>query len=106
MSGDFEAAVAENSQIENLVAGLSRTPKIQAEKLDEIKTSLRNEIMSGVTKIYAENQKELLKLIAPTVKELTIHQNMEASDSETENTHPASTSTPKKSKATTSKSLR
>ena len=98
---DFEASVAENSQTENLVA--SKFPKIQAEKLDEIKTSLRKEILSDLTKILAENQKEMLKLTAPTVKKSTITQNLEDSDSETENTHPALASTPIKSKATTSK---
>ena len=98
---DFEASVAENSQTENLVA--SKSPKTQAEKLHEIKTSLRKEILSDLTKILAENQKEMLKLTAPTVKKSTIPQNLEDSDSETENTHPASTSTPINSKATTSK---
>ena len=36
VSGDFEASVARNSQPENLVAGASKSPKLQAEKLDEI----------------------------------------------------------------------
>ena len=60
--------------------------------------------MSDLTKILAENQKECLRLIALTVKKSTNPQNLEDSDSEKENTHPASTSTPIKSKATTSKS--
>ena len=58
--------------------------------------------MSDLTIISAENQKELLKLIAPAVKQATIHRDVEDFDSETDNTHPASTSTPVKSKATTS----
>ena len=36
-SGEFESSVAEKSQPENLVAGPSKSPKIQAGKLDEIK---------------------------------------------------------------------
>ena len=55
-------------QAKTLLRATSKTPKLQAEKLDEIKTSLRNEVMSYLTKFLAENQKELLKLIAYTVK--------------------------------------
>ena len=69
-------------------------------------TSLRKVLVCHLTKILAENQKEMLKLIAPTVEKSTIHQNVEGSDPESENAHPASTSTPIKSKATTSKTLR
>ena len=36
-SGEIEASTSENNLFENLVAGLSESPKIQAEKLDEIK---------------------------------------------------------------------
>ena len=68
--GEFEASVAENNQPENSVAGPSKSPKIQTEKVDEIKTSLRKEIMSDLTKILAENQMELLKLIALLSKNL------------------------------------
>ena len=103
-SGDFEASVAENSQTVNLVAEPSKSPKIQADKLDEMKMSLRKEILSDLTKLSAENQKAMLKVKAPTVKKSTIHQNVDDTDSETENTHPASTSTAIKSKATTSNS--
>ena len=67
-SGEFEAFVAENSHSENLLAGPSKSPKIQTEKLDEMKTSPRKEIMSDLTKILAENQMELLKLIALAIK--------------------------------------
>ena len=105
----FEASVAESSQTENLKAGPRKSLKIQAEKLDEIKTSpifkIRryHQTMSDLTKILARNQKELFKLIAPNVKISTIPQKLADSNSETENTHTASTSTPIKSKATTSK---
>ena len=40
-SRDSEASTAENNQTENHVAGPSKSPKIQSEKLNEIKTSLR-----------------------------------------------------------------
>ena len=64
VSGDFETSVTENSPSENLVASSSKVPRIEPESLTEIKTSLRKEIMSDLTKILAENQKEMLKLIA------------------------------------------
>ena len=47
--------------------------------------------MSDLTKIFAQNQREMMKLIAPTVNKSTIYQNVEDSHFETENTHPAST---------------
>ena len=59
--------------------------------------------MSDLTKNLAENQNEMLKLVAPAVKKPRIHQNGEDSDLETEINHPESTSTPIKSKATSSK---
>ena len=61
--------------------------------------------MSDLTKILAENEKKMLRPIAPAVKKPTFHQNVEESDSETENTHRASTSTPKSSKGLLLKSL-
>ena len=64
-SGEFEFSVAERNQPESLVAGPSKSPKIQLESLDEIKTSLRRKIMSDLTKNLVENQKEMLTLIAP-----------------------------------------
>ena len=88
---------------ESLVAGPSKSPRIQLENLDEIKTSLRKEVMSDLTKLLAENQKELLKLIAPMKKKSSDHQALENSYSEPENISVARTSTPVKTKATTSK---
>ena len=103
-SGEFEASVTENSQPgNNLVAGHSKSPKILVQKLEEMKISLRNKIMTYLSKILAENQKEILRLIAPIIKKPTIHQNEEDSDFEAENNLPTSTSTPIKSKATTSR---
>ena len=58
--------------------------------------------MSDLTKILAENQKEMLKLIAPVVK-TPATQNLENSDSEPKNVLPNTTSTSIKTKATTSK---
>ena len=60
VSGDFETSVTENSPSENPVASSSKVPRIEPESLTEIKTSLRKEIMSDLTKILAENQKEIL----------------------------------------------
>ena len=68
VSGDFEASVAENIPPENRIASSIKSPRIQPENLNEIKTSLRKEIMSDLAKMLAENQKELLKLIAPLNK--------------------------------------
>ena len=61
VSGDFETSIVENNSSENLVAGPSKVPRVEPENLEEIKTSLRKEIMSDLTKILAENQKEILK---------------------------------------------
>ena len=88
--GEFEVSATENSQPQNLVAGPSKSPKIQPEKLIEIKTSLRKGIMSDINKIVADNQREMLKLIGPTVKKRTFPQNLEDSDSETEKKQNAS----------------
>ena len=64
VSGDFDASIAEKNTTENLVAGPSKNPRIEPENLEKRKTSLRREIMTDSTKILAENQKEMLKLIA------------------------------------------
>ena len=73
VSGDFEASVTQNNPPENLVASSSKSPRMQPKNLDEIKTYLRKEVMSDLTKILAENQKEMLKLIAPLSKKRPIH---------------------------------
>ena len=56
--------------------------------------------MSDLTKILAENQKEMLKLIAPTVKKQTIITATEETDSESKNIPENATSTPIKNKTT------
>ena len=100
-SGDFETSVTENFPPETLVTSSSKIPRIEPESLTEIKTSLRKEIMSDLTKILAENQKEMLKLIAPLSKKQTIHINTQDSDSEPENNSVARTSTPVKTHTAT-----
>ena len=72
VSGEFEASVAENNSSENLIAGPSKTLRIEPENLNEIKTSLRKEILSDLSKILAENHKEILKLIAQLSKKRAI----------------------------------
>ena len=102
VSGDFETPVNENTLSENLIAGPSKTLRIEPENLDEIKTSLRKEILSDLSKILAENQKELLKLIALLSKKRPIWTNDQESDSEPENISVARTSTPVKTTTATS----
>ena len=58
--------------------------------------------MSDLTKILAENQKEVLKLIALSNKKLPVHVNERDSDSEPENISVARTSTPVKTNSAVS----
>ena len=96
VSGDFETSITENFPPETLVASSSKIPRIEPENLAEVKTSLRKEIMSDLTKLLAENQKEMLKLIAPLNKKQTVYVNAQDSDSEPENVSVARTYTPVK----------
>ena len=96
VSGDFEDSLAENNPPESLMAGPSKSARLEPENLEEIKTSLRKEIMSDLPKKLAENQKEMLKLIAPLNKKQTVHMNAQGSDSEPENVSVTRTSTPVK----------
>ena len=57
--------------------------------------------MSDLTNILAENQKEMLKLIAPTMKKLANSPENVNTDSEPENVLTTVTTTPVKSKTTT-----
>ena len=102
VSGDFEASLAENNSTENLIASSSKNPRLELENLEEIKTTLRKEIMSDLTKILAENQKEMLKLIALVSKKRPISSNTQDSDSDQENISVARTSTPVKTQIATS----
>ena len=72
VSTNLETHVAESIQFEDLVAGSSTTPRIHPETLDENKMSRRKEMITDPTKIVAENQKEMPKLIAPVTKNLLI----------------------------------
>ena len=101
-SGDFETSLAENNSTENLIPSSSKNPRLELENLEEIKTTLRKEIMTDLTKILAENQKEMLKLIAPASKKRSVNLNMQDSDSDQENISVARTSTPVKTQTATS----
>ena len=96
VSGEFETSVTENNLAENLVASCSKTTRTEPEDLNEIKASLRKEILSDLSKILAENQKEMFKLIAPLSKKRAVSSENQDSDSEVENISVARTSTPVK----------
>ena len=100
VSTEIETPMPEASQNLNPVAGTSKSPRVLTENLEEIKPSLRKEIMSDLTKFLAENQKEMLKLMAPTSKKQTIITTPEETDSESENIPENATSTPIKTKTT------
>ena len=102
VSADFEVSVAEISPSENLVASSSKVPRVEPESLVEIKTSLGKEILSDLTKLLAENQKEMLKLIAPPNRKQTDRTDVQDSDSEPENVSVTRTSTPVKVHTATS----
>ena len=104
-STEIETPIPETSQNLNPVAVTSKFPRVLTENLEEIKSSLRKEIMSDLTKILAENQKEILKLIAPASRKQTVITASEETDSESENVPENATSTPIKIKtiATTHK---
>ena len=102
VSGEFETTVNENIPSEDLIAGPSKTLRIEPENVDEIKMSLRKEILSDLSNLLAENQKEMLKLIAPLSKKGPISTNYQESDSEPENISVARTSTPVKTTNATS----
>ena len=59
--------------------------------------------MSDIAKMLAENQKKMLKLIAPLNKKHPVHLNDHDSDSELENISVARTSSPAKAIVTSSK---
>ena len=71
VSGNFQASVVRKSPSENLIASSSKSPRVQPQNLSEIKTSLRKEIMSDLANMLADNQKEMLKLLAPLKKKTT-----------------------------------
>ena len=96
VSGEFETSLTENNLAENSVASCSKTTRNEPEDLNELKASLRIEILSDLSKILAENQKEMFKLKAPLRKKRAVLLENQDSDSEVENTPVARTSTPVK----------
>ena len=82
ISAETESPSAGNSQNINPVAGTSKSPKVHAENLEERKSTLRKEMMSDLAKTLAENQKEMLKLIAPAAKKQQVLTVPEETDSE------------------------
>ena len=102
VSGDFEASLTENNSTGNLIASSSKNPRLEPEDLEELKTTLRKEIMSDLTKVLVENQKEMLKLIAPACKKRSVSLNIQDSDSDQENISVTRTSTPVKTQTATS----
>ena len=100
ISTEIETSLPENTPSVNPVAGTSKSPKITSDNLEEIKSSLRKEIMSDLTKILAENQKEMLKLIAPTTKKQHAIRSAEESDSDPDDIPENATSTPIRNRTT------
>ena len=100
ISTEIETPLPENTPSVNPVAGTSKSPKVSADNLEGIKSSLRKEIMSDLSKILAENQKEMLRLIAPTAKKQPAIRTAEESDSDPENIPENATSTPIRNKTT------
>ena len=101
VSGEFETSLTEDNPAENLVPSCSKTTRTEPEDLNELKESLRKEILSDLSKILAENQKEMFKLIAPLSKKRAVSLENQDSDSEVEDTPVARTSTPVKTVAAT-----
>ena len=64
VSGDFEASIHKNTPFANLIAGPSKVPREQPENLEEVKTSLKRETMSDLTK-YLLRTDGNAKLVAP-----------------------------------------
>ena len=96
VSGEFETSLTDNNLTENLVPSCSKTTRTEPEDLNELKAFLRKEILSDLSKILAENQKEMFKLTAPLSKKRAVSLENQDSDSEVENTPVARTSTPVK----------
>ena len=101
-SGEFETSDSENIPPGDLIASSRKALRTEPENLDEIKTSLRKEILDDLSKILTENQKEMLKLIAPLIKKRPVSTSVQHSDSEPENVSVARTSTPVKTITATS----
>ena len=101
VSPEIETPLAGNSQNINPIVGTSKSPKVHTGDLTEMKSTFRKEIMSDLAKILAENQKEMLKLIAIVAKKQPALTVPEKTYSEPENVPATATSTPVKTKTTT-----
>ena len=85
VSVDQDAPLSGKNQNENPVAGTNKSPNVRTEKLEELKSTLRKEILADLTSSLAENQKEMHRLIAPFAKKQPTLTVLEESDSESEN---------------------
>ena len=101
VSGEFDSNIVKNNNLEiEQVPGPSKgkSPKIRVENVNEIKSSLKSEILADLAKILAENQKEMLKMVEPLSKKKHIRRIVSDSESEEENISPVlPASTPLKS---------
>ena len=102
VSGAFEVSVPENSPSENPVASSSKVPRVEPESLVEMKNISKKKLMSDLTKILAENQKEMLKLVAPLNRKQTVRTEVQDTDSESKNVSVTRKSTPVKVHTATS----
>ena len=101
MSGEFETSLTENNLAGNLVASCSKTSRTETGDQNEIKASLRKEVLADLSKILPENQKEIFKLIASLNKKRAVLLDKESFDLEVDDISVAQTSTPAKTVTTT-----
>ena len=73
VSAEIETPLTGNSKNKYPVAGTSQSPKLHTENLEEMKFTLRKDLTSDLAKILAENQKEMLILVAPVAKKQKLH---------------------------------
>ena len=85
VSTEIETPLTRSNQNINLVAGTSKSLGVCSENLEERKSSFRKELLSDLAKILAENQKEMLKLIASAAKKQTALTTLDETDFESEN---------------------
>ena len=105
MITNLETLLADNNRDESLIEGPIKSSGLHLENRDEIKSSVRKKILSDHSKIIAESQKELSKLLAPTFKKAVNQLNLDGFNSETEIFSPETASTTTKSETTTLESF-
>ena len=54
--GEFETSEAGNETVETQIAGTSKSPKLHSGNIDEINTSLRKAILSGLKKYWLKSK--------------------------------------------------